>query len=270
MDMIKSFFGNKWTKRCVSVFSIVFLVILLLLDYMAMFYDVQITNLQSFLVTIIIVSLVLGAIMIYTRKNFITSLVSMLSILVFLPLVLLCFGNWALLIPLAIVSVVMFFTCNASENTKTILGTIYVMLFIMGAIAYLLYTSLIVGQTQDSKSESYISNSQTYRCYIVDTVDSSTGSTKIYVEPNDYDVNYNGISFIAEGYQRIVYNVRERKSVDIEWRDDDLYVDGQLRFRHSDATENDWFEFKTFSSRIDSAKEYTSSIIERVSKKLKK
>jgi len=266
MALLKEFFNNKWTKRCVSIFSLAFGLLIVFLSYMAVFYDVEITNHQTFGVTISVVVLVLGAIMVYTRKNFLTSFISMIAFLLVLPVVIFCWGNWLLLIPLVVLSILMFFVCGASENTKTIVGTIYVMIYIMATIAFFLYSSLIAGQTRDTKSENYVSESGTYRSYIIDTVDSSTGSTKIYVEPNDYDIYYNGIAFIAKDYERIVYNIRERKPVEIEWRGDDLYVDDDLRFRHDDAVENQWFEFKDVKSRIDTLKTSVKDIFSKILK----
>jgi hypothetical protein len=239
-----------------------------MLGYMSMFYDVQITNTKTFGITIAVVVLVLGAVMVYTRKNLITSIVSMVTIILMLPTIIFCWGNWLLIVPMMALSVLMFFLCGAGENTKTVVGTIYVFIYIMSAIAYLLYTNLIVTQTLDEQSENYVSETGTYRCYIVDTKDSSTGSTKIYVEPNTYDIYYNGIAFIAEDYERIVYNVRERKQVEIEWRDDDLYVDDELRFRSSEAEENYWFAFLDYKTRIYKAKETVSSLYKKIMSKL--
>lgn len=268
MALLKEFFNNKWTKRCVSIFSLTLGILTVFLSYMALFYDVVITNPQTFGITIAIIIVVLGAVMIYTRKNLITSIISMLSLLLILPVIMFCWGNWLLVIPIAVLSVVMFFLCGASENLKTIVGTIYVMIYIMAVIAYFLYSNLIVGQTRDTKSENYVSESGTYRCYIIDTIDSSTGSTKVYIEPNTYDTYYNGIAFIAKDYARIVYNIRERKDVDIEWHEDDLYINDELRFRSSDAIENEWFTFMDYKSRINNIKETVSDLYEKVSNKL--
>lgn len=270
MAFLKDFFSNKWTKRCVSVVSLTLGVLVVFLSYMSLFYDVQITNPQTFGVTIGGIVLVLGIVMVYTRKNLITSIVSMITLLLLLPMIIFCWGNWLLLIPLLALSILMFFLCGASENTKTVLGTIYVFIYIMAVIAYFLYSNLIIGQTLDTKSENYVSESGTYRCYLVDTKDSSTGSTKIYVEPNKFDTYYNGIAFIAKDYERIVYNIRERKEVSIEWREDDLYIDNELRFRSSDAEENQWFVFLDYKTRIANAKDTVSSLYKKISKKLSK
>lgn len=268
LSKIKSFFQNKWTKRFVSIFSLVFAVVMVVLAYMSLVYTIKITDFKSFAITIGVFVLVLGGIMIYTRKNFLTSLVSMIVFPLFLPIVISCWGNWILIIPLISLAILMFFFCGASENLKTVLGTIYITFFILGTIAYLLYNSLIVSQTMDKKSEYYVSETGTYRCFIIDTIDSSTGSTKVYVEPNTYDKDYNGISFIAKDYDRIVYNIRERKNVKIEWRKDNLFVDNQLRFRSSYAEENNWFVFLDYKTRIENITTSFKDICNKVSEKV--
>ncbi|MGN1411875.1 MAG: hypothetical protein ACI4WH_05115 [Oscillospiraceae bacterium] len=268
LSKIKSFFQNKWTKRFVSIFSLVFAVVMVILSYMSLVYTIKITDFKNFAITIGVFILVLGGIMIYTRKTFLTSLVSMIVFPLFLPIVINCWGNWILIIPLISLAILIFFFCGASENLKTVLGTIYITFFILGTIAYLLYNSLIVSQTMDTKSEYYVSETGTYRCFIIDTIDSSTGSTKVYVEPNTYDKDYNGISFIAKDYEKIVYNIRERKNVKIEWRKDNLFVDNELRFRSSDADENNWFEFLDYKTRITNTVNSTKSICNKVSEKL--
>ena len=78
MALLKEFFNNKWTKRCVSIFSLTLGILTVILSYMALFYDVVITNAKTFGITIAVVVVVLGAVMIYTRKNLITSIISML------------------------------------------------------------------------------------------------------------------------------------------------------------------------------------------------
>ncbi len=267
LSKIKGFFQNKWTKRCVSIFSPAFLIVVLILAYMSLVYTVEITNFKNFAIAIGIFVGVLAITMIYSRKTFLTSLVSMIVLPLLFPIVINCWGEWILIIPLAVLAVLMFFMCGAGENLKTVLGTIYITFFILGTIAYLLYNSLIVNQTYDQQSEYYVSENGNYRCYVIDTIDSSTGGTKVYVEPNTYDINYNGISFIATDYEKIVYNIRERKNVKIEWRKDNLFIDNELRFRSKDAEDNDWFVFLDYKTRINNIKTSTEELINTVCEK---
>lgn len=267
LSKIKGFFKNKWTKRCVSIFSPALAIVMVVLAYMSLVYTINITDFKNFAITIGVFVGILAITMIYSRKTFLTSLVSMIVLPLFFPIVINCWGNWILIIPLAVLSILMFFLCGASENLKTVLGTIYITFFILGTIAYLLYNSLILTQTKDTKSEYYISETGNYRCYVIDTIDSSTGGTKVYVEPNTFDIHYNGISFIAKGYEKIVYNIRERKNVKIEWRKDNLFLDNELRFRSRDAEDNDWFVFMDYQTRIDNLVFSTKKLCNTISEK---
>ena len=146
----------------------------------------------------------------------------------------------------------MYFACGANEGVKTILGTIYMLIYILGALAYFLILPLFIAQTKDIITDTKVSISGEYRCYSVDTEDSSKGSTKVYVESNIHDIVYGDITFYAKGYTRIVLNKREHDpTLLMEWRQDDkgnevLYINNELRFREDDAINGKWFDKRTF------------------------
>ncbi len=214
---MKSFFENIWTKRAVSIFSLVYGILLTLISYMSVFYNIQIENGTSFIVMMSVVSLLFLVMMIYTRKQFLTRFVSIAAIPIFLPILLFYFGEWLLIIPLAAVIIIMFFVSGAGEATKTVLGTLFLLLYVIGAVAYFLMTMFIGSQTQDVVIQVAESESKMYRSYVVDTIDSSTGGTKIYVEPNNRDKNFKYIRFIAKGYKKLVYSDRNHYNITMEW-----------------------------------------------------
>lgn len=214
---MKNFFQNVWTKRAVSVFSLVYGIILTLISYMSVFYNVQIDNSVAFIVAASIISVLFLVMMIYTRKQFLTRFVSIIALPIFLPILLFYFGEWLLLIPLAAVIIIMFFVSGAGEATKTILGTLFLLLYVIGAVVYFLATTFLNTQTQDVVIQVSESESKQYRSYVVDTIDSSTGGTKIYVEPNNLDKNFKYIRFIAKGYKKLVYNDRNHYNISMEW-----------------------------------------------------
>lgn len=214
---MKIFFQNIWTKRAVSIFSLVYGIMLGMLSYMSVFYNVQIENSTAFTILISVISVLFLVMMIYTRKQFLTRFVSILAVPLFLPVLLFYFGEWLLLVPLAAVIVIMFFVSGAGEATKTILGTLSLLLYVVGAVAYFLFSTFIGTQTQDVVIQVAESESKLYRSYVVDTIDSSTGGTKIYVEPNNLDKNFKYIRFIAKGYKKLVYNDRNHYNISMEW-----------------------------------------------------
>ena len=63
-----------------------------------------------------------------------------------------------------------------------------------------------------------VSPSGRYRYSVVNTEDSSNGSTAIYVEPNYADVTYPMITFTLKNMKRVVYQVRPiSEQIDIQW-----------------------------------------------------
>lgn len=214
---MKEFFNNIWTKRAVSLFSLVYGALLAMISYMSFFYNVQIENSTSFVIMSSITAVFFLAMMIYTRKQLITRIVSIAALPLFLPILLFYFGEWIFIIPFAVVIIIMFFVSGAGEATKTILGTLFLLLYVIGAVAYFLATTFLGTRTQDVVIQVAESDSKLYRSYVVDTIDSSTGGTKIYVEPNDRDKNFKYMRFIAKGYKKLVYNDRSHYNISMEW-----------------------------------------------------
>ncbi len=214
---MKNFFQNVWTKRAVSIFSLGYGILLGLIAYMSVFYNIQIENSTSFIVLSSIISLLFLVMMIYTREQFLTRFVSIAAIPLFLPILLFYFGEWLIIIPLAVVIIIMFFVSGAGEATKTVLGTLFLLLYVIGAVAYFLVNTFMGAQTQDVVIQVAESESKAYRSYVVDSIDSSTGGTKIYVEPNNLDKNFKYIRFIAKGYKKLVYSDRNHHNITMEW-----------------------------------------------------
>lgn len=152
--------------------------------------------------------------MLYSRFQILTRLVSILLLPATLPLVLICFGEWELILPITITALVIFFLSGAGETTKTIFGVIYLLLYILGSLAYFMLISFFSTSVQQTVLESGVSPSGAYRYEIIQTDDSSGGDIEVHVEPNDRDIDLPLISFIAVGYDRIVYLERPASSED--------------------------------------------------------
>ncbi len=232
-----------WAKRILSLLSIAYGGLLFFLTYTSLYYEIKITNMKSFVVMVIFLSIVFGGVMLYTRKQVVTSVVGLFGLLLYLPVLILFYSkeNLVLLIPLGIITILIFFFSGAGEGLKTIIGTIYLLLYIISILAYYLYVSIFSGHTIDVVKAEAVSKTQTYRCYVLDITDTSKGTTKVIVEPNKFDIVYDNITFVEKGYQRIVYNVRQNNlDIQIEWTqneqgEDILLVNNEVRFKSSDA-----------------------------------
>ena len=135
-----------------------------------------------------------------------------------LPVVLLYFGEWEIIIPIVITGVVILLLSGAGEGTKTALGTIILLLYIFGALGYFLFTSFFVSSAKETVVKSGVSPSERYRYYVVNTEDTSNGSTCVYIEPNYADVKYKYVTFTLKNMEKIVYQERPIcEEINIEW-----------------------------------------------------
>ena len=125
-----------------------------------------------------------------------------------LPQILLCFGQWELILPIAVTSLIIFFLSGAGETVKTVFGVIYLLLYILGSLAFFMLMSFFTPSTQQTVLENGTSPSGAYRYEIIQTDDSSGGNVAVHVEPNDRDIHLPFLTFISNGYDRTVYEER--------------------------------------------------------------
>jgi hypothetical protein len=209
---------NIGRKRVMSVISLLYCLLLGLLSVLSFFYTVEVP--QKVVCCLVLILLSGGALaaMLYSRRQVLTKICSVLMLPILLPTVLLCFGEWELLLPLVITALLAFFLCGCTETVKTVFGTIFLLLYVLGSLVYFLAISLFSTSTTQEVVDSGISPSRKYRYEVIHTEDSSNGSTTVIVEPNDYDISLGILAFHAEGYERTVSLERPmQETTDIRW-----------------------------------------------------
>lgn len=215
---MKSFFGNIWTKRAASVLSIIYAYAVFRLCYFSIFYDIHIHSRLSVCLILTGVSLISIVLMLYTRRQLITRIVSFLILPAMLPVVLLYFGEWGLIMPIIATGVIILLLSGAGEGTKTAIGTITLLLYIFGALGYFIFTSFFVNPVKEEVIASGFSASERYRYRVVNTEDSSNGSTAVYVEPNYADLKYKYVTFTLKNMERCVHVERPiNETADVQW-----------------------------------------------------
>lgn len=215
---MKAFFSNVWTKRFVSLIAALYTVGVCYLCYYSIFYDIHIESRASVCMIASAVSVIALILMLYTRNQIVTKISSFLILTAMLPVVLLYFNEKALLIPIVITGVLMLLLSGAGEGKKTLFGTIILLMYIFGALGYFLFTSFFVTHAQTETIERGVSPSGRYRYEIVNTEDTSGGSTAIYIEPNYADVTYPFVTFTLKNMEHICYLDRPIcEDVQLEW-----------------------------------------------------
>ena len=215
---MKNFFENIWTKRFVSVIAALYTVGVCCLSYFSVFYSIHVRDRVSLCIVVSAISVIALILMLYTRKQLLTTISSFLILTAMLPVVLLYFGEKELLIPIILTGVFILLLSGAGEGTKTLVGTIILLMYIFGALGYFLFTSFFITSAKTEVIESGLSPSGRYRYSVVNTEDTSNGSTSVYIEPNYADVTYPFVTFKLKNMERIVYHERPVcEEINLEW-----------------------------------------------------
>lgn len=215
---MKSFFENVWTKRVVAFLGLIYTYGVCRLCYLSLFYDIHIHSKVSLCLITIAVSIMAIVVMLYTRRQLVTRISSFIILPAMLPVVLLYFGEWGLILPIILTGVAILLLSGAGEGIKTALGTVTLLLYIFGALGYFLFTSFFVTPVKEKEIASGVSPSGKYRYRVVNTVDSSKGSTAVYVEPNYADLKYPYVTFKLKNMERQIHVERPiNENIDIEW-----------------------------------------------------
>lgn len=215
---MKAILGNVWIKRIASLVSISYAIMVCCLCYRSIFFNIEISSAFSLCMFVSGVSLISLVIMLYSRKQVLTRLASVIILPAMLPVVLLYFGKWSLIIPIIATGIIILLLSGSGEGFKTAFGTVFLLMYIFGALAYFLASTLFVTTTITHTVDSGVSPSGLYRYYVVNTEDSSNGSTAVSVEPNYADEHIPFATFTLKEIERVVYLERPMaESADIQW-----------------------------------------------------
>lgn len=220
MNLLK----NIWFKRGISVLCLAYSFMIGGLAYLSAFYNFTYINQAMFAFIYVTINLLMLAVMIFARKQIITCVCSMLNMVLFLPLLLLEFGDWLLLIPPFLVVLTSFFASGTKEMLKTILGIIFLLIYILGSLGFFTFTNLFLTHSEETVIQQGVSPDKTLRYFVVDVQDNSGGRTEVYVEPNDKDINMGMIVFQSKGYAQRKYSERNHEIPSIEWGEDDTHL----------------------------------------------
>lgn len=247
MDKVINFLTNKWFKLGVSVISIGYTVMLAFTAWIVTGFYLEPTHSGALFTLYIFINLVFGGIMFFTRKEIITKMCAMINPFIAFAILLLSFGNWFIIIPPVIVSVLIFFFCSVSETTKTVLGTLYLILYVVGVLVYLTLDMLFgnmslmeVDLANRSTTYNYSPDKQYRIVTYVEPEKDKTRTVSFYMEKTDSDISLpfleckkviGSIHLITSSYD---------KPAKLEWKNKNtLYIDGRLREYSFDVSDTD-------------------------------
>ena len=242
MEKIKKVLTNKWFILVVSVLCAAYTIVLGYFAYAVFFYNIVYLDKMTFAIAYAAFSMVSALFFFYTRKSFITCIIGMVNMVAFFPTLLMDWGNWPLLIPAAMVTVFGFFCCKMNDTIKTVFGTIFLLLYILGGIAFFLIMNVFRVTTVDTlltPDGGLVSPSGYFRCYVLDVQNKSSGKVAVYVEPNQMDKNIGEVIRLETTIKRLIKQaIKENKDdalyYDVHWDGDLLMINGEEYFDEKD------------------------------------
>lgn len=231
---------NKWFRMVVSLLGIAYTLVLAYFDYIVFFYDIEYVNRKDFAVYTTVFSLIICLLFLYTRRSPFTCIFAMINMLLYFPLFLLDWGNWPLLLPGLVVTLFGFFCCHMNETAKTIFGTIFLLLYILGGIAFFLIMNVFRVTTVDTLIEQGVSPSGAFRYYVLDVQNKSTGKKQVYIQPNTLDTEARVLTMDAEflklrsTIKKLVKQAPNPTEFECEWSGTKMIIDGEVYFNEMD------------------------------------
>ena len=239
MDKFLEILRNKWLKLGVSLLSLGLPAFLVMVDWLAFAYYLEPVNKIPLFLLYVLVNFIFAGIMFYTRKQIITRIVVLFTPLLAFVLLIIAFGQWYLIIPPVVVCAFTFLAAGTNETLKTILGTVYLLMFVVGTLVYLtmlhfnltVQTFLQLSECDISKRSDVYSYSpdNTYRLVMyVDDAGNERSLTSYYVEKTKDDIELPYLHCYKHLYSQKVLVTMDQSSVVYKWlRDNELFIDGR-------------------------------------------
>lgn len=137
MDKLVEFFKNVWFRRAVALVCWGYTFMMAWVAWLSFGYSFEYENPTALFVLYLFVNIAALGLMILTRRQVITMVNCMILPPIIFVIVIFGFGNWYLILPPLAVVIAMFFINAANETLKTVLGTIYLLMYVIGVVAYI-------------------------------------------------------------------------------------------------------------------------------------
>lgn len=197
-----------------SFVSVLYLKGIVQLAFYSMFYrlDIPEETHVKYCILVSLTCLFFGAVMLFTKRQIITRISIMASMPFYLPIIVFNYKHLVLLIPLGILVVVTYLASGTKEGPKTILGALFLMLYVLGFFVFMTVQNILQPATEETVIERGVTPGGSYRYSIVQVLDQGDGNTYVAIEPNDADIEYSNCKWFSKGFRQEIYRERPLKA----------------------------------------------------------
>ena len=240
MDKVLEIIKDKRVRFGVSFLSILYVYFVGFMTWLVFAYYIKPTNNASLFSLYLFVNFLLAAEMVYTRKSIITKICAVIIPFEVFAMLIAGFGQWYVIIPPLVACMVGFFACNLPENGKMVLGTLFLLMYVVGSLAYITLqnfnislTYVITGDELDMslrQSEYLESPDGTYRLVTYVKTNRDRTTTSYYVEEAGRDMHFWFVDcYYTHNCQKVLTTVYQSDLKPSWVSDTELLIDGKIR-----------------------------------------
>lgn len=136
MDKLVAFFKNVWFRRSVAVLCWGYTALMVWIAYLNFGFYFEFENPTPLFVLYLFVNISALGLMILSRNQVITQINAYVLPPIIFTIVIFGFGNWYMIAPPLAVTVAVFFINKSNETLKTVLGTMFLLMYVIGVVGY--------------------------------------------------------------------------------------------------------------------------------------
>ncbi len=137
MDKLLAFFKNVWFRRGVSILGLGYTGFMIWIAVLNAAYYFEVSDPMPLFVLYLFVNICALGLMILSRHELLTRINSYILPPIVFVTVICALGNWFMIIPPVVVMLVLFFVNNSNETLKTVLGTMYLLMYVIGIVGFI-------------------------------------------------------------------------------------------------------------------------------------
>lgn len=245
MDKVLKFIKNKWFLLGISFLSLLYIVFLGKMVQLVFTGYLEAKNMTTLMIFYVFINFLFAVLMFFTRKQVPTIMTAVIIPLETFALLIVGFGQWHVVIPPLAVSVVIFLACGAAESFKTVAGTLFLMMFVVGGLVYSVFLNfgislryVLVDQIYEEDqeldysfrdSDYLLSGDGRYRLVTYTKEKDGKTVTEYYIEEAYKDEEYPFCTFRRSfGCRKVLAVAYENANPAPRWTSDNtLYIDGK-------------------------------------------
>lgn len=219
------FFEKTWVKRTLSGISYLYGALLVWLVWASLAYEMSYDNANLVFIVYLLINFIFSITLFLSRKVISTAILVMLLVPVSLGILLLNFGNWFMIAPPVLIVIFMFFAVRAHDTLKMILGTIYLLMYVLSILGYIAVSTIFSGGHETVRTQEVASPNGLYRYVVYEGKDGAANrAINIYVEPNTNDIDLKLVQFKETMRAKREFTGKFNAPPAISWQEEDLLV----------------------------------------------